>query len=75
MVFSIGDMVEVDLKDSYYTEAWDGLVGEVEATIGNRLYRVRFPFPVPRRPHTDHYILQLTPSKLKLVSREPDWEV
>jgi hypothetical protein len=75
MEFSIGDTVEVCLKDSIYTDCWDGLVGEIEATLYSRLYRIRFTDPVPRKPHSDPYVLQLSAPKLKLVYREPDWEV
>lgn len=76
MEFSIGDTVEVIMpENSSYRSDWDGLVGEVEAFIYNKLYRVRFPDRVPREPHEDLYILQLRPDRLRLVSREPDWEV
>jgi hypothetical protein len=69
----VGDIVEV-IKTEY--EVWNGLVGVAEMCMPWKGFRVRFTEEVPRRPHDDPYILQLSTNNLRLVSsREPDWEV
>jgi hypothetical protein len=72
-MFSVGDTVEVRLKGF---PKWNGLIGTVEEHLSWDGYRIRFPEVVDGMPHSDPYILQLSPGRLKLVfPREPDWEV